>query len=64
MILTQDEVIKILKKAGWKLLKNRGKGSHVIMADSSGRITTIPKGELKKGTLASIQRDTGVTLAK
>ena len=63
--ITQNEVIKLLKKAGWIETK-RGKGSHVVMIDpNTGRITTVPKDkEIPKGTLAEISRQTGVKLNK
>ncbi|MDA8095296.1 MAG: type II toxin-antitoxin system HicA family toxin [Betaproteobacteria bacterium] len=56
------EVIRKLEKEGWEVL--RQEGSHVRMGNGSGR-TSIPvhgKRDLKPGTLASIERQTGVKL--
>ncbi|MDR2522194.1 MAG: type II toxin-antitoxin system HicA family toxin [Synergistaceae bacterium] len=55
-IITQDEVIKILKKAGW-VETSRGKVSHKIFTDpETKRVTTVPKDkkDLSKGTLGAI----------
>jgi predicted RNA binding protein YcfA (HicA-like mRNA interferase family) len=61
--ITQDEVAKILKKAGW-VETGRGKGSHRVFISPDGKkVTTIPKPKRKgiaKGTLAEIRRQTGV----
>lgn len=58
--MTSKEVIKQLEKAGWVKLGKRGKGSHTVMyhPQKPGKVT-IPKGEIKTGTLASIRRTTG-----
>ena len=61
-IITQDEVIKILKKAGW-VETSRGKGSHRVFFDpETKRVTTVPKGkkDLAKGTLGAIRGQTGI----
>lgn len=65
-IITQGEVIKILKKAGW-LDTGRGKGSHKVFFDPvSKRTTTVPKKEkdLPKGTLNVIRKQTGINEIK
>jgi predicted RNA binding protein YcfA (HicA-like mRNA interferase family) len=63
VIITQDEVAKILKKAGWTET-GRGKGSHKVFVSPDGKnVTTIPKPKTKdipKGTLGEIRRQTGV----
>ncbi len=58
------EVIKRLKAQGWQIL--RQEGSHVRLGKDSLR-TSVPlhgTHDLKKGTLASIERQTGVKLSK
>lgn len=59
--IKSDDVIKILKKAGW-IDTDRGKGSHKVFIDpTTKRITTIPRDkDLSKGTLAAIRRQTGI----
>ena len=56
------EVIKRLKVEGWEVL--RQEGSHVRLGKGQAR-TTVPihgKRDLKPGTLASIERQTGIKL--
>ena len=65
ILITQEEVVKILKKAGWVMTK-RGDGSPVVMINpATGSVTTIPHDkEIPKGTLSAISRQTGVRLNK
>jgi len=56
------EIIKKLQEHGWKIL--RQEGSHVRMGLDAAR-TTVPvhgSRDVKAGTLASIERQTGVKL--
>ena len=55
------EIIKILKKAGFKLV--RQKGSHQIYLKNN-RAVTIPyhNRDLRKGTLNAIIKQSGLTL--
>jgi predicted RNA binding protein YcfA (HicA-like mRNA interferase family) len=56
------DIVKQLKAAGWVVL--RQEGSHVRMGKGAAR-TTVPlhgKHDLKPGTLASIERQTGIKL--
>jgi predicted RNA binding protein YcfA (HicA-like mRNA interferase family) len=63
MPLSGDEVVKLLAAQGFVFRK--GKGTHKIGRHSDGRTTTVPlHKELKRGTLASIERQTGVTLER
>lgn len=56
------EIIKRLKAEGWQVL--RQEGSHVRMGKDSARTTVPVHGaqEVKPGTLASIERQTGIKL--
>ena len=57
-----NEIIKQLKAEGWEVL--RQEGSHVRLGKGVLR-TSVPvhgKHDLKPGTLASIQRQTGIKL--
>lgn len=57
MPMTQDEMVKLLKKHGFTLQKG-GKGSHVKMTKSGQfRPIIIPKGELNKFTEKGILKD-------
>ena len=53
------KVVKVLKKNGWRI--DRQNGSHIIFV-KDGKICVVPnyKGDLKKGTLASIERSAGL----
>ena len=56
------DIIKRLKAEGWTVL--RQDGSHVRMGKGTAR-TTVPvhgKHDLRPGTLASIERQTGIKL--
>jgi len=63
-ILSGDEVIKILTKAGFQPV--RQKGSHILMKGvykNYLRIFPVPRHkELKKGTLAGVLRQAGMTV--
>lgn len=59
MPMTQKEMIKLLKSHGWVEYKG-GKGSHARMRKTGYRPVTIPKGELKRGTEASILKQAGL----
>lgn len=57
-----NEIIKRLKAAGWEVL--RQEGSHVRLGKGAQR-TSVPvhgKRDVKAGTLASIERQTGLKL--
>jgi predicted RNA binding protein YcfA (HicA-like mRNA interferase family) len=46
-------------------MKKRGKGAHTMMKHpDSPKKVTIPKGEIKTGTLRNIERTSGVKLRK
>lgn len=56
------DIIKKLKAHGWEIL--RQEGSHVRMGKEAAR-TTVPlhgSRDVKAGTLANIERQTGVKL--
>ena len=56
------DIVKRLKAEGWEVL--RQEGSHVRLGKGAAR-TTVPlhgKRDLKPGTLASIERQTGIKL--
>lgn len=58
--INQKEVCRILEKAGWHPT-GHGKGSHRVYENpETGQMTTIPHGEITKGTLAAIRRQTGI----
>jgi len=61
--MTAKQVLGVLRANGWQEL--RRKGSHLQMVHAHlDRHTTIPmhKGDLKIGTLKSIEKQTGVRL--
>jgi len=60
--MTGSEVLRRLKAEGWQVLRVRG--SHHRMGKGALRTTVTVHGhrDLKPGTLASIERQTGVKL--
>ena len=63
-IITGDKVVKAFIKAGW--IKNRQKGSHVIMTNViSDVILSIPVHKnktVKRGTLNALIKDAGLSI--
>ena len=60
--LTGNEVINVLKKVGFQVM--RQKGSHVRMQHEDGRVVTIPVHAVKtigRGLLRKILRDAELT---
>jgi predicted RNA binding protein YcfA (HicA-like mRNA interferase family) len=58
-----DEVVRMLKKLGFTLI--RQSGSHAVFRHADGRWTTVPihRGrDVAKGTLRKILKDAGVTV--
>lgn len=59
--LSPDELIRILRKHGFELV--RAKGSHQIFKNrASGKMTIVPmhKRDLPKGTLLAILKQAGI----
>lgn len=60
MPMTQDEMVKLLRQNGFKVVKG-GKGSHIKMVKSGlKRPIIIPQGELQKGTESGILKEAGL----
>ena len=53
-VLSVDEVVKALKKAGFKIVRQSGSHIHLWNEDSRTLVTVPNHPELKKGTLTSI----------
>ncbi|GLZ15148.1 hypothetical protein Acsp04_53830 [Actinomadura sp. NBRC 104425] len=61
--LRDDQVVRALEKAGFKVVRTRG--SHHIMRNSERRGTTVPVHpgrDIKKATVRGILRDVGMTV--
>jgi predicted RNA binding protein YcfA (HicA-like mRNA interferase family) len=57
------KVIQALESVGFVYV--RAKGSHAVYRDREGRVAVIPQhGVVKRGTLASILRQAGLTPAE
>jgi len=59
--LTPDEIIRLLKKHGFELM--RTKGSHQIYKNrTTGKMTVVPmhKKDLPKGTMLTILKQAGI----
>ena len=61
--MSSNELLRLLRRAGARIVTDRGKGGHVmvLLAD---RKTFVPtgSGELRPGTLRAIPRDLAVSL--
>jgi len=56
------DVARALRAAGFERV--RVKGSHAIYREADGRVAIVPEhGTIKRGTLASILRQAGLTTA-
>lgn len=64
-IISSDEVITVLKKAGFSYAPKRGKGSHLAFSKEETKrkmLVIVPKRkELPKGTLNAIIEQAGLT---
>jgi|HubBroStandDraft_1064217.scaffolds.fasta_scaffold07419_8 predicted RNA binding protein YcfA (HicA-like mRNA interferase family) len=57
------DVVRALKAVGFERV--RVKGSHAVYRDADGRVVIVPEHKtVKRGTLASILRQAGLTTAE
>ena len=57
------DITRALRAAGFERV--RVKGSHAVYRDADGRVVVVPEhGTIKRGTLASILRQAGLTTAE
>ena len=62
--MDSHEVIRRLRAAGWELCKAKGSHHHFRHPERPGKVTVPhPRKDLKKGTLKSIERQSGVALS-
>ncbi len=63
-VVSSREVIHILERCGFRVIRGRGKGSHVFLfRDHPATGVTVPeRKELKRGTLRNIIRQAGLTV--
>jgi predicted RNA binding protein YcfA (HicA-like mRNA interferase family) len=62
--LTGPEVVRALQLAGFAIVRISGSHYRLVHADDPSRVTTVPVHDskaLKRGTLQSILRQSGVT---
>lgn len=61
--LTPAELVAALKRAGFSVVSDRGRGSHSILAHLDGRevVVAMHARELKRGTLVAIVKQAGFT---
>jgi len=64
LAVNAKEVVRLLEQNGWSLDRQRGSHAHFVNPGKPGRITSVPMkhGDLKKGTLKNIERQSGVRL--
>ena len=63
--LKADDIIKSLKRHGFRVIRQRG--SHVRLRHEDGRVTTVSSHsgqDIGKGLLRKILRDTELTIAE
>jgi predicted RNA binding protein YcfA (HicA-like mRNA interferase family) len=55
-----NDILHVARKLGYRVrpLKRR---KHYVILDGPRIVTTVPKGKLKRGTLAAIIKDLGLT---
>jgi len=59
--MTSKELIKQLKKTGWKTLDGRGKGSHRIMVKGDQEVVVpFHNRDIPPGTLHQLLKKTGL----
>lgn len=65
MPMTFRQVIKALQKHGWILKTTKGSHHQYVHPDKPGKVT-IPchGGDIKTGTLRSIEKQSGIQLVK
>ena len=61
-VLRPKEIVRVIEKHGFLFVRQRG--SHAIYIHTDGRRTIVPmhNEDLRRGTLHSILKDTGLTL--
>jgi len=61
--MSSNELLRLLRRTGARIVTDRGKGGHVMVL-LAGRKTFVPtgSGELRPGTLRAILRDLAVSL--
>ena len=61
--MSSAEVIRLIKAAGWTLVRSKGSHQHFKHASRPGIVTVPhPKKDMPIGTLKSIERQSGVKL--
>ncbi|AKP68316.1 type II toxin-antitoxin system HicA family toxin [Companilactobacillus ginsenosidimutans] len=60
MPMNQRQMIKILRRNGWLLIKNAGKGSHAKLQKAGNRPIIVPHGEIDKYTEQNIIKAAGL----
>ncbi len=59
--MNSKEIIKKLKKAGWKQVRVTGSHHHFKHSEKPGIVTVPhPKKDIPKGTLKSIEKQAGI----
>lgn len=61
--LTPAELVSALKRAGFSVVPDRGRGSHSILAHPDGRdvVVAMHAREMKRGVLVAIVKQAGFT---
>jgi predicted RNA binding protein YcfA (HicA-like mRNA interferase family) len=63
--MNSQEIIRLLTRDGWNLVRVNGSHHHYRHATKSGTVTVPhPKREIKKGTLNSILKQAGLKRLK
>jgi predicted RNA binding protein YcfA (HicA-like mRNA interferase family) len=55
-----NDILRVARKLGYQVRPPKRR-KHYVILDGPRIVTTVPKGKLKKGTLAAIIKDLGLT---
>jgi len=55
-----NDILRVARKLGYQVRPPKRR-KHYVILDGPRIVTTVPKGKLKKGTLAAIIKDLGIT---
>jgi predicted RNA binding protein YcfA (HicA-like mRNA interferase family) len=63
--VTSTEIIRALKDDGWKLERVKGSHHQFVHPTKPGAVTVVhPSKDMPRGTLKSIERQSGIKLRK
>jgi predicted RNA binding protein YcfA (HicA-like mRNA interferase family) len=55
-----NDILRVARKLGYEIRPPKRR-KHYVVLDGARIVTTVPRGRIKKGTLAAIIKDLGIT---